>query len=67
MRRCPDGGGSAGCADEATADQGRLVLQCQGTFCSLEKAIEPWREQDLDRDRYPDGMLGFSLRIQTDD
>jgi hypothetical protein len=43
---------------EAAADQGRLVLQCEGTVLRLEKAIEPWREQDLDRYRLPHPVLG---------
>lgn len=43
---------------EAAADQGRLVLQCEGTVLRLEKASEPWREQDLDRYRLPHPVLG---------
>ena len=43
---------------EAAAEQGRLVLQCEGTVLRLEKAIEPWREQDLDRYRLPHPVLG---------
>ena len=43
---------------EAAADQGRFVLQCEGTVLRLEKAIEPWREQDLDRYRLPHPVLG---------
>lgn len=43
---------------EPAADQGRLVLQCEGTVLRLEKAIEPWREQDLDRYRLPHPVLG---------
>lgn len=43
---------------EAAAEQGRLVLQCEGTVLRLEKAIEPGREQDLDRYRLPHPVLG---------
>lgn len=43
---------------EPAADQGRLVLQFEGTVLRLEKAIEPWREQDLDRYRLPHPVLG---------
>ena len=43
---------------ETATDQGRLVLQCEGTVHRLEKAIEPWREQDLDRYRLPHPVLG---------
>jgi len=42
---------------EAAIGQRRLVLQCEGTVLSLENAIEPWREEDLDRYRLPHPVL----------
>lgn len=44
---------------EAAPGQRRLVLQCEGTVLGLENAIEPWREEDLDRYWLPHPVLGW--------